>query len=89
MHHHSLQDYYWRHLDHFRSYPVTVKTRTGANTTQLANLHPQVHNDNRTGLREMRFRLQRIDPVGNATHVVIELECDRSLTPWCEQTLDR
>lgn len=79
------QDYYWRHLAHARPNPVLVKLSTGANSTWLANLRPQVHNDNRTGLRETRFIVQRIDPMRNATRIVIELACDRLLTPWCEQ----
>lgn len=80
-----LQDYYWKHLDHPRPDPVLVKTREGANTTRLANLEPRVHNDNRSGLRQTRFHVQGIDPMSNATRIVIELACDRSLTPWCEQ----
>lgn len=81
-----LQDYYWVHLEHPRPEPVLVKTRRGLNTTRLANLEPRVHNDNRTGLRQTLFQMQRVEPVGNATRIVIELACDRELTPWCVQT---
>lgn len=51
----------------------------------MANLEPRVHDDNRSGLRQTKFRVVRVQPAQNATRIVLQLGCDRALTPWCEQ----
>ena len=75
------------HLNHRREQAVRIADPGAENSEAMANLEPRVHDDNRSGLRETRFRVQRIEPVwgSNATRIVLQLGCDRVLTPWCEQ----
>ncbi len=53
-------------------------------THDEAKLWLQVFEDFHTGLRETKFRIQRVEPAGNATRIVLQLGCDRALTPWCD-----
>eukprot|EP00208_Stichococcus_sp_RCC1054_P000423 CAMPEP_0206140268 /NCGR_PEP_ID=MMETSP1473-20131121/8849_1 /ASSEMBLY_ACC=CAM_ASM_001109 /TAXON_ID=1461547 /ORGANISM="Stichococcus sp, Strain RCC1054" /LENGTH=205 /DNA_ID=CAMNT_0053534361 /DNA_START=401 /DNA_END=1018 /DNA_ORIENTATION=- len=80
------KDFYWVHLGHEREKAVKIVDHAARNREALANLEPRVHDDNRSGLKETRFRVLSIEPFLNATRVVVQLSCDRKLTPWCDQS---
>ena len=50
----------------------------------LANLEPRVHDDNRSGLAQMRFQLLRIDPLagGNATRFLVRPSLAYPFSPF-------
>lgn len=80
-----MQDFYWVHLEHEREVVVKLADPATRNREAIANLEPRVHDDNRSGLRETRFRVLSIEPFLNATRVVVQLACNRQLTPWCDK----
>lgn len=79
----QLQGQYWVHLKHSKTEPLhVVSSAPGA--SDWANLQPGIFSDRRSGLRETNFQIQRIEAAShNATRILLQLGCDRKLTPWC------
>ena len=87
-----MQEPHWIHLDHEGREVVTTVSPEQRNRTDgvdpevtIVNLHPQVTNAS-AGMTETCFRVSAIEPYLGATRLLVQLTCDHSLTPWCEQT---
>ncbi|KAK9802642.1 hypothetical protein WJX73_010123 [Symbiochloris irregularis] len=93
--------FYFKHAPHIKALEVRMSKSAASNATEYSAVNPdkpykqslivssQPENflDFKTGLNTTAFRVVAVQPIASlAVRYIVDLHCDRTKTPWCQDT---